>query len=60
MISLTIISSTSKQSNEIIHLLLKKRLVIAGTIQKNIKCFRLDIEREVNMYNQSASFYQNR
>ena len=43
MISLTIISSTSTQSNEIIQLLLKKRLVIEGTIQKNIKCFRLGI-----------------
>ena len=47
MISLTIISETYEQSDEIIRLLLKKRLVIEGTIQTNTNCYRLDTKRHV-------------
>ena len=47
MISLTIITKTLDQSNEIIHLLLEKRLVIEGTIQKNTSCFRLDTDKNI-------------
>ena len=47
MISLTIISETSEQSNEIIRLLLKKRLVIEGIIEKNTRSFRLDNKNNI-------------
>lgn len=47
MISLTIITKTFEQGDEIIRLLLKERLVIEGTIQKNISCFRLDNKNNV-------------
>ena len=51
MISLTIISETYEQSDEIIRLLLKKRLVIEGTIQTNANCYRLDTNRHVKETN---------
>ena len=47
MISLTIITKSYSQSNEIIQLLLKERLVIEGTIQNKTNWFRLDENENV-------------
>ena len=47
MMSLTIITRTVEQSNEIIHLLLKERLVIEGIIQKNTSYFQFDVNKNV-------------
>ncbi len=47
MISLTIIAKTLEQGNEIVSLLLKKRLIIEGTMQTKSKCFRLDAKKNI-------------
>jgi len=47
MISITIISDTFEQSDEIIRLLLDNRLVIDGTIKTNTRCYKLDTNKNV-------------